>query len=87
MSDELVLNGMRLLRLCSLLVEVIGLAWMIKATRVAELVRINALMGIAGPLIMVLVSLIGMGALAGDLKPGRLIMLGAGVLLILFATR
>jgi hypothetical protein len=85
--DELkFLRSMTLLRLISACIEVTAVYLMWRCTRVEQAVRLNAALGAVGPIIFTLVSLIGVWGLAGKVPTGKLFMVGAGVLLVLWGT-
>ena len=60
---------------------------MLRFGKVVTAVRINALLGLFGPTILLLVTLTGVAGLAGKIAPARLALIIAGVGLIIAATR
>ena len=85
-EDKTVL-AMALMRMLSSLVEVSAAILMLRFGKVVTAVRINALLGLFGPTILLLVTLTGVAGLAGKIAPARLAMIIAGVALIIAATR
>lgn len=81
------MRTMILLRMASACVEVTAVVWMLRLTRLESLVRLNAALGLVGPVIFVLVSALGLAGMAGKLHPGRFLAIAAGVLLVLWGTR
>lgn len=79
--------GMALLRLIAGTIEISGALLMLKFQRVESAIQINAVLGLIGPSIFVLVSAIGIMGLAGKLSYAKLGLIAAGVLLILIAAR
>ncbi len=80
-------RAMALMRLMSSAAELTGALLMIKLNRVESAVRVNALLGLAGPLVLLATTAVGLLGLAERLSPGRMALALAGVALILFATR
>lgn len=87
LDESKVTNGMALLRFVSGCIEVIAAGIMFRLGTVNNALKINAVLGLIGPLVMVLVSALGLVAIAVKVPPTRTIMVAAGVLIILFATR
>lgn len=79
--------GMALFRFLAGSIEVVAALFMLKFRRVDTAFQINALLGLIGPLMFVLVSSIGLIGLAGRISYPKLAMVAAGVLLILLAAR
>lgn len=82
-----VVGGMALFRMLSAAIEVTAALLMLKFGRVETAVQINALLGLVGPVILVLVSALGLIGLAGRLPLTKFALLVAGVSLILIAAR
>ncbi|NMB12989.1 MAG: DUF2619 domain-containing protein, partial [Firmicutes bacterium] len=59
----------------------------IRFGRVESALRINAVLGIVGPMILTAVCLLGLAGLAGRISLIKLAIIGTGVVLILFGTR
>ncbi len=78
---------MALVRLFSAAVELLGAYLMIKLNRLDAAVRVNALLGLIGPLVLLTATTIGLLGLADRLPPPRLLMILTGVGLILLGTR
>lgn len=80
-------KGMALVRLFSAVVELTGAYLMIRLNRLDAAVRVNALLGLIGPLVLLAATTIGVVGLADRLPPPKLLMILAGVGLILLGTR
>lgn len=80
-------RAMALVRLLSSAVELAGALLMIRLNRVESAVQVNALLGLVGPLVLLVATTIGLLGLADRLPPARLAAAVAGVALILLATR
>lgn len=81
------MQGMVLLRGISACIEVVVVLLMLRLTRMESLVRLNAALGLVGPLIFLLVSALGLAGMADRVHPGRFILVAGGVLLVLLGTR
>lgn len=84
--DKLVL-GMALCRLLAGSIELTGALLMLAFNQLEAAFRINALLGMVGPLIFMTVSILGLTGLVGNIPTGRLLLTFAGVVMILLATR
>lgn len=78
---------MALMRLASAAVELTAAYLMARYNRVDAALRINGLLGLVGPTILVAVSAVGLVGLADRLAPSRMLLVLAGVLLIVAGTR
>ena len=87
MNDEAqVVRNMALLRMIAGSLEIAAAILMIRLGKVGTALRINAFLGLVGPLILTTVCLLGLARLASQVSPVRLGMLGLGVVLILLGT-
>lgn len=86
-GEDKTLLAMALMRMLSSLVEVSAAILMLRLGKVTSALRINAVLGLFGPTILLLVTLTGVVGLAGKVAPGRLALVIAGVALIFAATR
>lgn len=80
-------QGMVLVRLFSALAELTGAYLMFRFNRLETAVRINALLGLVGPVVLITATTIGVVGLAGKLSAVRIFMIFAGVGLILAGVR
>lgn len=80
-------KGMALVRLISAVTELTGAYLMIRMNRLDAAVRVNALLGLIGPLVLLAATTIGVVGLADRLSPPKLFLILAGVGLILLGTR
>lgn len=58
----------------------------LKYNRVETALRINSLLGLVGPAIFLLVSLLGVTALAGRIAPAKMLFIITGIALVLYGT-
>lgn len=74
--------GMAAIRIMSSCIELSAALLMLKFNRVEAAMRINALLAFIGPMILLTVTTIGLAGLAGKTDPVKMIIIGAGVVLI-----
>lgn len=87
-SEEVKLvAGMAFLRLLAGTIDVTGALLMLKFQRIETALQINALLGLIGPSIFILVSALGLIGLADKLPWTKLALIATGVLLIVIAAR
>lgn len=87
MGEQVYLRGMVTVRLLSAMIELSGALLMWRLGRLDAAVRINGLLGLAGPIILTTTMLIGIAGLAQARLPlGKLVWIGAGVAMILWGT-
>ncbi|MGE5550713.1 MAG: DUF2619 domain-containing protein [Bacteroidota bacterium] len=87
MTYRSALSSMATLRLLSGLLEIIAALIFLRLGKVEAALRINAFLGLVGPLVFVLVSIFGIVAVAVRLSPLKIILLTAGTLLVLAGTK
>ncbi|MCL5677187.1 MAG: YqhV family protein [Firmicutes bacterium] len=85
--ENRLISGMGLVRVLSAGIELLGAYFIFRSIRVEEAFRVNALLGLAGPLIFLTVTALGLAGMAGRLDLGKTLMILGGVALILSATR
>ncbi|WP_053958648.1 YqhV family protein [Sulfobacillus thermosulfidooxidans] len=87
MSSDMYLKGMVLIRLISASIEFTGAFLMWRYQRLDMAVRINGLLGLAGPIILTTTMLLGIAGLAATKVPvAKIAWIGAGVVMILWGT-
>jgi hypothetical protein len=84
--ENLYLRGMVGIRLLSATLELSGALLMWRLNRLDAAVRVNSVLGLVGPIVLTLTMLLGMAGLATRLPLGKLLWIGAGVMLILIGT-
>jgi hypothetical protein len=88
MNDEVqVVRNMALLRIIAGSLEIAAAVLMLRLGKVGTALRINAILGLVGPIILTAVCLLGLAGLAGRISLTKLGIVGVGVLLILLGTR
>jgi hypothetical protein len=78
---------MAAIRLLSASIEVTGALLILRFGRVDTALRINGLLGLVGPTILVGVTLLGVAGLAGRIVPAKIAIIFIGVYLILYGSR
>lgn len=78
---------MILIRLLSSMIE-LGAAYLMYYFRNIETaIRINAFLGLVGPIILIFVTFIGLTGISSEINLKNLFLIAAGVILILLGTR
>jgi uncharacterized membrane protein YeaQ/YmgE (transglycosylase-associated protein family) len=78
---------MAALRFLSSAVEGLAAVYILRQERVAGALRVNAVLGLVGPTILILVTLIGLAGIAEKLSWERIFLIFGAVVLIFVATR
>jgi len=81
-----ILISMAIMRVISSLIELTAAFLFLKGKSVQTALRINASLGLIGPLIFMGVSLLGITSLSGKVSFIRLVIILTGVLLVLIGT-
>ncbi|MBI2875191.1 MAG: YqhV family protein [Firmicutes bacterium] len=77
---------MALVRVLSASIELTGAYLIYRVAKVEHALRVNAVLGMVGPTILIIVTLLGISGLAGRIPPGKLLLLLSGVVLIFAGT-
>ena len=80
-------QGMAVVRYVSAAIEATAATVMLRMGRVDTALRINGLLGLVGPAILITVTALGVAGMAGRLQIGKIALIGAGVYLILYGSR
>ena len=86
MRDPFV-TSMAAVRFVSATIEMAGAIFILRSGRVDAALRINGLLGLVGPVILITVTLLGVAGLAGRIQGGKMVLIFMGVYLILFGSR
>lgn len=81
------LNSMALIRIISGLLEIIVAMIFLKGGRVETALRMNAFLGLIGPIIFLLVSALGVAAIAVKLSWPKVIVIIIGIILVVIGTK
>ncbi|NLY10689.1 MAG: YqhV family protein [Firmicutes bacterium] len=88
MFNELrTVKGMALLRFLAGTIEITAALLMLKLGRVKSAMKINSVLGLIGPLVLFIVSTLGIIGLSQHLSLNKMLIVVIGVLLILIGTR
>lgn len=88
MSPEFrIVAGMALMRLLSAAIELTAAFFMLRLARIDAALRINATLGLVGPLVMTGVTALGIVGLAHQVSTWKLLLIAAGVALILYGVK
>lgn len=78
---------MALLRFVSAAIECAAALYILRLFRVEDALRVNATLGLVGPMILILVTLIGLVGMAERLSVERIALIVIAVVLVFVATR
>jgi hypothetical protein len=87
LGAEPYVRGMAAIRLLSACIEITGAILILRFGRVDTALRINGLLGLVGPTILIAVTLLGVAGLAGRIVPAKIALIFIGVYLILYGSR
>lgn len=85
--EQLTLNSMAIIRIISGLLEIIVAIIFLKCGRVENALRMNAFLGLIGPLVFLLVGVLGVVAIAVKLSWPKIIITCLGIILVLIGTK
>lgn len=83
---EPILTSMAVMRIISSLIELTAAFLFLKSKSIETALRINAALGLIGPMIFMGVSLLGITGLSGKASFAKLIIIFLGVMLVLIGT-
>jgi len=83
---DTILISMFVMRVISSLIEFCGAVLFLKFNNVETALRINAVLGIIGPLFFTLISFLGLYSLAGKVSLVKLLIIFAGIILVIIGT-
>lgn len=85
--ERAVLNNMALIRVISGMIEIVVAIIFLKVGRVDTALRLNAMLGLIGPLIFMAVSVLGIAAIAVKLSWTKVVLISVGIILVLIGTK
>jgi hypothetical protein len=85
--EEITVHHMAVVRVISGLLEIGVAILFLKAGRVDTALRMNAFLGLVGPLVFIAVSVLGIAAIAVKLSWFKIIFLVLGLTLVLIGTK
>lgn len=86
-NEASVVRNMALLRTLSSFIELCAAFAIIRCGSIKCALRINSLLGLAGPLFLVAVTVVGISGMIGEIKPAKLVHILLGILLVILGTR
>ena len=86
MHDPFV-RGMATVRFLSSAIECTAAIFMLRLGRVDSALRINGVLGLVGPAVLIVTTALGVAGLAGRVQVGKILLIFAGVYLILYGSR
>lgn len=87
MTQHTAVGGMAAIRFLSGMLEIIAALVFLRLGKVESALRINAFLGLVGPMVFIIVSVLGIVAVAVRLSPLKVILLILGSLLVLVGTK
>jgi len=78
---------MAALRFLSSAIECAAALYMLRLFRVQDALRLNAVLGLVGPTILILVTIVGVAGIAEKLSVERIALILVAVVLVFLATR
>jgi hypothetical protein len=85
--EQTVITNMAVIRVISGLLEIATAIVFIKVGRVNSALRLNAFLGLIGPVVFILVSVLGIAAIAVKLSWIKLVLLSLGIVLVMVGTK
>ncbi|MEW5866513.1 MAG: YqhV family protein [Bacillota bacterium] len=86
-GEDRIVEAMAFLRAVGAGVEILAALLMLKFNRVSSALRINAVLGLFGPVILVTVSALGLAGLVGRVSWVKAFVILCGTMLIIAGTR
>lgn len=80
-------RGMASVRFVSSAIECTAAILMLRFGRVDSALRINGILGLVGPTVLIVTSALGVAGMAGRIQVGKVLLIFAGVYLILYGSR
>lgn len=80
-------HGMAAVRFVSAAIEATAAILMLRIGRVDAALRINGVLGLVGPTILIVVTALGVAGMAGRIPLAKIALICAGVYLILYGSR
>ncbi|NLW55501.1 MAG: DUF2619 domain-containing protein [Firmicutes bacterium] len=85
--ENKILSGMAILRMLSGLLEIATALLILRLQKVETALQLNAILGLVGPMVFLLVSALGLVAVAVRLSPAKVCLIVLGVLFIIIGTK
>ena len=85
--EQPTVNNMATIRIISGLIEIGAAMIFMKAGRVDTALRLNAMLGLVGPIVFIMVSVLGIAAIAVKQSWSKMGIIVIGLILVLWGTR
>lgn len=85
--EEKALSGMAMLRIISGLLEIVAAVFIVRLGRIEAALRINAFLGLVGPVVFILVSALGIIAVAVRIIPWKIGLIILGFIFVMLGTK
>lgn len=85
--EQTTIGNMAILRIISGLIEILAAIVFLKIGKVDTALRLNAFLGLIGPIVFILVSVLGIVALAVRLSWFKMGLISLGIILVLIGTK
>lgn len=85
--ERAALNNMATIRIISGMLEILVALVFLKIGRVYSALRMNAFLGLVGPLVFISVSVLGIATIAVHLPWYKVVLLSLGIILVLIGTK
>lgn len=85
--EEKALSGMAAIRVISGLLEIIAAIIIVRFGRIETALRINAFLGLVGPIVFILVSVLGIVAVAVRIIPWKIGLIILGFIFVMLGTK
>lgn len=85
--ERAILNNMAMIRLISGLLEIAVAFVFLKIGRVDSALRMNAFLGLVGPLVFIAVSVLGIAVIAVRMPWYKVFLISLGMMLVLIGTK
>lgn len=85
--EDKILSGMSILRFISGLLEIATALIIFRLQKVETALQLNAILGLVGPIVFLLVSALGLVAVAVKISPVKVCLIVLGVLFIVLGTK
>ncbi len=86
-TRDRIVEAMALVRVAGAGMEILAALLMLRLNRVSSALRINAVLGVLGPVVLLAVSALGLAGLVGRVSWSRMFVILCGTALILVGTR
>lgn len=86
-TEHSIVEAMACLRAAGAMIEILAALLMLRCSRVAPALRINAILGLVGPVVLMAVSALGLTAVVGRVSWVKAFVILCGTMLMIVGTR